>query len=155
MTAAAEESGEVAFVAKHRCVIGQILNLVRDTPLPPANAQDRFLILYPDGQPDQYSQCAYDGPRAVYCEIASPFYQPKGARAARLPALVRLGYSLDASKGNYVKEFKLDVEDAPPLADFMLRSLYAAFLDTPSVRLDFNAPLVKVSPSPNACLPTS
>jgi hypothetical protein len=89
------------------------------------------LILYPTDHPDQYAQCAYDGPRAAYCEIASPFYQPKGARTARPPALVRLGYSVDASKGNYAKSFRLDGEKAPPLADFMLRSLYAAFLDNP------------------------
>jgi len=149
------ESGEAAFVNKHRCVISQVLNLVRDAPSPPGTEQNRYVILYPTGTTDQYAQCAYDGPRAAYCEVASPFYQPKGAKAARLPALARLGYDLDATKGNYVKQFKLDAEEAPPLADFLLRSLYAAFLDSPAVRLSFKAPLVKASPSPNACLPTS
>ncbi len=152
----AGDAGEAAFIARNRCVVSQLLALVRETPVPSGKEQNRFLILYPTTDEDQYAQCAYDDPDGVYCEVASPFYQPKGARAARLPALARLGYNLDASKGNYVKQYRLDAEGTPPLADFMLRSLYAAFLDSPAVRLSFETqPLVKVSPSPNACAPTS
>jgi hypothetical protein len=74
---------------------------------------------------------------------------------ARLPALARLGYDTDASKGNYVREFKLDAKDAPPLAEFMLRSLCEAFLDNPDVQLAFDTPLMEPSPLVDACQPTS
>jgi len=52
-------------------------------------------------------------------------------------------------------QFKLDDEKSPPIAEFMLRSLYEAFLDAPSVILKFHAPLAKAPPPREACMPTS
>jgi hypothetical protein len=91
------------------------------------------------------------------CEVASPFYSRWNhpPDIARKPAVARLGYSLDDSKGNYVRQFKLGDEKSPPLAEFMLRSLYESFLDDPDARVKFEAPLVKGLPPGEVCAPTS
>lgn len=155
---AADDPGEARFLRHYLCPVGQMLNVIRDTPWKSKEEHGRYLILYPRGEESAYAQCLFfDGGGSVRCEIESPFYAPKNVAVprARLPAVARLGYDTDASKGNYVREFKLDDEKSPPLAEFMLRSLYEAFLDNPAAVLMFHAPLVKASPPRHACAPTS
>lgn len=155
---AADDPGEARFLARNLCPIGQILNAVRAGPWKRRDELDRYLILYPEGRPAAYAQCAFfDGGHSVHCEIVSPFYARwnRLPDIARKPAVARLGYSLDNSKGNYVREFKLDDETSPPLAEFMLRSLYEPFLDDPEARVMFDAPLAKSPPPHDACAPTS
>ena len=158
LAASADVPGEGRFLSRYLCPVGQTLNTIRAAPWKSKEEQNRFLILYPKGRQSAYAQCAFfDFGLSVHCEVASPFYAAKGypVPPARLPALARLGYDTDGSKGNYVREFKLDDEKSPRLAEFMLRSLYEAFLDDPGVILKFHAPLAKAPPPRQACTPTS
>jgi hypothetical protein len=155
---AADDSGEATFLQRNLCPIQQILNAVHDRPWAHADEQNRFLILQPRGRLGAYAQCVFfESGRSVHCEVASPFFAMRNPRPdiARKAAVARLGYSLDDSKDNYIREFRLDAKDAPPLAEFMLRSLYESFLDDPQTQVMFNAPMVKSVPSPGGCTPTS
>jgi hypothetical protein len=155
---AVDKPGEARFLARNLCPIGQILNAIRAKPWKSKDELNRYLILSPKGRPGAYAQCAFfDGGDSVHCEVASPYYVPLNhpPDIARRPAVARLGYSLDDSKGNYVREFKLDDEKSPPLAEFMLRSLYESFLAEPDERVKFDAPLVKGLPPGEVCAPTS
>jgi hypothetical protein len=155
---AVDKPGEARFLARNLCPIGQILNAIRAKPWKSEDEQNRYLILYPAGRKGAYAQCAFfDGGASVHCEVASPFYSRWNhpPDIARKPAVARLGYSLDDSKGNYVRQFKLGDEKSPPLAEFMLRSLYESFLDDPDARVKFEAPLVKGLPPGEVCAPTS
>jgi hypothetical protein len=155
---AADDSGEARFIARNLCPVGQMLNAVRAGRWKSKDELDHYLIVYPKGRPGAYAQCAFfDGGLSVHCEIASPFYARWNhpPDIARKPAVARLGYSLDDSKGNYVREFNLDDETSPPLAEFMLRSLYESFLDDPETRVMFDSALAKYPPPHDACAPTS
>lgn len=155
---AADDSGETKFLKRNICPIQQILNAIHDKPWANSDEQNRFLILYPRGRLGAYAQCVFfESGRSVHCEVASPFFAMRNPRPdiARKAAVARLGYSLDDSKDNYIREFKLDAKDAPPLAEFMLRSLYESFLDDPETQVMFEAPMVKSMPPHDACTPTS
>lgn len=155
---AADDPGEARFLRRYLCPVGQTLNTILDGPWKSKDEQNRFLILFPSGRTSAYAQCVFfDGGASVHCEVASPFYAAKGHAVpqARLAALVHLGYDTDGSKGNYTREFKLDGGKSPPLAEFMLRSLYESFLDDPETILKFHAPLAKSPPPRDACAPTS
>jgi hypothetical protein len=155
---AADDPGEARFLARNLCPIGQILNAIRAKPWTDKDEQNRYLILHPKGRLGAYAQCAFfDGGHSVHCEVASPFYARwnNPPDIARKPAVARLGYSLDDSKGNYIREFKVDDEKSPPLAEFMLRSLYESFLDNPDARVMFETPLARSVPAGDACAPTS
>ncbi len=91
--------------SKYRCPITAYLTEIHHRPSP---EQDRYLILWRAGRPELYVQCAFfDDDRQIHCEAVSGYYGEPIAgfiTPAKLTALAALGFSTDASAGNFVQE---------------------------------------------------
>jgi hypothetical protein len=127
---------EQAFVLRYRCAIETTLRTIYAAPIVDGDESDRFFILDPLDHRHGYVQCALDDrDAAMLCEAASGYYDndPGAPRAYyvtgdRLAELVKLGFSDDDSKGNYVKKYPiLSAEDFGGTAELALRAMYRAF----------------------------
>jgi hypothetical protein len=150
--ALAADSGDGGLTALREALYCEILSYLRaiheqaHVPTP----EDRYLIVDVAGR-DGYVQCLlYKRDRKVLCEVASGFYGRPGdhyVSADRMSAIAALGYSTDASKGNYQQ--RLTVKNRRSLetvAELIVRSLYYAYAAAPGDPFRFKAPLVKVTP---------
>jgi hypothetical protein len=124
--------------------------------------RDRFIAITVPNHPHGYVQCIFhDSGTGLYCEAASGFWYDKAGAprtfhqpAKAVAALERLGFDTDDSQGN----FKIDRElGSPPdfnaAADFMLRALHDGYDARGDMRLKFNAPFARGTPT--TCIPVS
>ena len=134
---------------KYRCPITEYLLAIHRRPL---SQKHRFLVLSPliaEG----YVQCLFfDKDRQIDCEAASGFYDPDMANVktpAKLAALAALGFSTDASAGNFVQQRPVPAADALyGVAGMLVETLVRVYdLQTGDV-LRFEAPLVPRPPLP-------
>ncbi len=156
--AAAGASGLDAFVAMHACKVAEGLRMIAAT----TQDRDPFLILaWPPSSPVQgYVQCLFnDDSSRIYCEAQSGTLDPEPGRRPSpqgLAALARLGFDMDASKGNFQRYLAIrQPSDFDAVAAFMLEALYAGYEG------EVDRPIVWVSPNASEadaarrCAPTS
>jgi hypothetical protein len=132
---------------QHFCEILGYLTAIRSRPLA---LKDRYLVVDVPKTPG-YVQCIFfDNDRKALCEVASGFYdQPDIQYVApdRLAAVAQLGFSLDASKGNYRQERTIKgAASVAKVADLIIRAMHGAYGATPDREFRYEAPLVKEPP---------
>ena len=132
---------------QHFCEILGYLTAIRSRPLA---LEDRYLIVDVPKTPG-YVQCIFfDKDRKVLCEVASGFYDQPGIQYVspdRLAAVAQLGFSLDASKGNYQQERKItSAASVAKIADLIIRAMHGAYGAMPDSKFRYEAPLVKELP---------
>jgi hypothetical protein len=159
--AAAEDADQLAeFVATYRCDVVRRLEMIHAKGAP----ADRFLIIELLGSGGAYVQCLFgDDDRQLFCEGDSGFYDhlpgtPQefhlGAEGVR--ALAKLGFSTDASKGNYQR--MIDVagpQDYSRVGEIVLDVLFAAYGARLDSRLAWHAPPVRGTGPLRDCAPVS
>jgi hypothetical protein len=105
--------------------------------------KSRYLILWAKKHPEFYVQCHFfDDDRQVHCEAASGFYYPKiagFATAEQLEALARIGFSTDATHGNFAQERPFRVDE---VATLLIETLARVFAFNIGDALEYNAPLL-------------
>lgn len=134
---------------QHFCEILGYLTAIRGRPLA---LEDRYLIVDVPKTPG-YVQCIFfDNDRKVLCEVASGFYDKpelgvQYVSPDRLAAVAQLGFSLDASKGNYQLERRIkSAASVAKIADLMIRAMRGAYGTMPDSKFRYQAPLVKELP---------
>ncbi len=139
---AERKPGLAEFLDIYRCAVVDLLKRIYTRPHP--DSQDRFLILEMEDKPDHYVQCAFDEDRAL-CEAASGFYADPGQgpkfSTVQRQALAQLGFSMDASHGNF-RQF-LEFRSEPGyngMADLLLKALYLGYGMQPDTLMRFTAP---------------
>lgn len=143
--AAASGSGLDAFVSIHKCRVAEGLRMIAAA----TEDRDPFLILaWPPSSPVQgYVQCLFnDDSSSIYCEAQSGTLDPEPGRRpspAGLALLARLGFDMDASKGNFQRRSAINGPgDLDAIADLMLTALYGGYegaVDRPIVWVSPNA----------------
>lgn len=134
---------------KYRCPITEYLLAIHRRPL---KWKHRFLVLSPL-RAEGYVQCLFfDSDRQIDCEAASGFYDPEMGNVktpAKLAALAALGFSTDASAGNFVQQRPVPAAGALyDVAGMLVETLARVYdLETGDV-LRFEAPLVPRPPLP-------
>jgi len=131
MTATECEASDdlLSFVSTYQCSVAGLIARIHAH----RGGDDRYLILAPWNDRGSYVQCLLgDHDRQALCEAASGWWAGRGQAPmlgpAQKGALARLGYSMDASRGNYQKRLRFGSElDMEGVADLMLRSLYAGY----------------------------
>lgn len=156
--AAASAAGLEAFVSIHKCQVAEGLRMIAAT----TERRDPFLILaWPPSSPVQgYVQCLFnDDSRRIYCEAQSGTLDPGPGRRpspAGLAALARLGFDMDATKGNYQRRSAIKApRDIDAVAEVMLTALYAGYegvVDRPIIWVSPNA---SEAVAARRCAPTS
>jgi hypothetical protein len=159
--AAAEEADDLAtFVAAHRCDVVRRLEMIHANGAPP----DRFLIIELQGPGGAYVQCLFgDDDHQLFCEGESGFYDhPPGAPqefhlgSEGVRALAKLGFSTDASKGNYQRMFDVaGPQDYSRVAEIILDVLFEAYGARLDSQLAWHAPLVPGTGRLRDCAPVS
>ena len=142
---AASAAGLEAFVSIHKCQVAEGLRMIAAT----TERRDPFLILaWPPSSPVQgYVQCLFnDDSSRIYCEAQSGTLDPGPGRRpspAGLAALARLGFDMDATKGNFQRRSAIKApRDIDAVAEVMLTALYAGYegvVDRPIVWVSPNA----------------
>jgi len=132
---------------QHFCEILGYLTAIRSRPLA---LDDRYLIVDVPKTPG-YVQCIFfDKDRKVLCEGASGFYDRPEIQYVspdRRATVAQLGFSLDASKGNYQLERRIKgAASVAKIADLIIRAMYGAYGATPDSKFRYEAPLVKRLP---------
>jgi hypothetical protein len=148
------------FLQQYRCPVVDRLQRIYATG-DPEKFRDEYLIVDMPPQRENYVQCLFYRTDKIMCEAASGFYlnAPEEPRTMYLPpsavaALARLGFSTDASQGN----FRIDLDLANPpdfnaIATLILRALYDAYGARAQTKLDFHAPYAERATS--KCIPVS
>lgn len=132
----------LSFVDAYQCTVAGLLARVHAH----RGGEDRYLILAPWDDRGSYVQCLMgDHDRQMLCEAASGWWAGRGQRPALGPAqkgaLALLGYSMDASHGNYQKRLQFRGEpDVEGVADLLLRSLYSGYGVRLSNPIEVDAP---------------
>jgi hypothetical protein len=132
---------------QHFCEILGYLTAIRSRPLA---LEDRYLIVDVPKTPG-YVQCIFfDNDRKVLCEVASGFYDRPDIQYVspdRLAAVAQLGFSLDASKGNYRLERRIkSAASVAQIADLIIRAMHGAYGAMPDSKFRYEAPLAKAPP---------
>ena len=156
--AAAGADGLEVFVSIHKRRVAEGLRMIAAA----TKDRDPFLILaWPPSSPVQgYVQCLFnDDSTKIYCEAQSGTLDPEPGRRpspAGLAALARLGFDMDASKGNFQRYMPVkEPRDIEAVAEFMLTALYAGYegvVDRPIVWVSPNA---SEADAARRCAPTS
>lgn len=166
MTTAAESAPApdnlASFLATYECTVGEIVARVHAS----RKQDDRYFVLT-DVPSRRYVQCLlYDHDRKVLCEAASGWWDKKSSEPdfkpdiapSRLQALAKLGFSLDASRGNFRRYFRFRYElDYEEIARVMLSALYSGYGARVSTGVLGEAPYAmheRLLPK-NRCIPVS
>jgi hypothetical protein len=132
-----------ALVATYLCPIADYLAEITRKPMTP---RDRFLIVWAKDREEYYVQCLfYDGDRQIRCEGASGYYydEIKGfLTEEKGEALVELGFSTDASAGNFARDLRIDEHGTRAIAKLIIELLARVYDLGPSDRLEYYAPLL-------------
>lgn len=152
-----------ALLATYLCPIADYLAEIAQKPMTP---RDRFLIVWAKGRDEYYVQCQFfDDDQQIRCEGASGYYYPeiKGfATATKGEVLSELGFSTDASAGNFRRELRVDELGTRAIAKLIIELLARVYDLRTSDSLEYTAPLllsIKSNPviaDPEHCpVPTS
>ncbi|MGH6839364.1 MAG: hypothetical protein ACREDT_11310 [Methylocella sp.] len=150
-------------LATFLCPIADYLEAIRETPMTP---HERFLIVWAKDREEYYVQCLFiDNDKQILCEGASGYYYDaiKGfATAVKREDLAELGFSTDASEGNFQRMLRLDDRGTRPVAKLIIETLARVYELGPSDKLEYTAPLLSgkkgnpVIADPERCpVPTS
>jgi hypothetical protein len=154
--AEANDDADLAdFVAMHRCEVVSRLQRIHAAPRPKKSEHDsdgRYLIVASKFDASKFIQCIFlDERRRMLCEAASGFFAKKNMRSevyhlspGQLGALARLGFSTDASAGNYTIQFPLgEPPNFKAAAELMLRTLYLGYGIKSETPLEWSAPFAR------------
>ena len=129
-----------AVLAKWQCPIAGYIEKIHRSPA----EKHRFLVLVTAERPELYVQCMlYDKDARIRCEAASGYYfeKIKGfASERRLAALTRLGFSTDATHGNFSLDKPFTGADAS--AKLFLETMARVFDLKVRDRLRYSAPML-------------
>jgi hypothetical protein len=150
-------------LAAFLCPIAAYLEAIRETPMTP---HERFLIVWAKDREEYYVQCLFfDNDRQILCEAASGYYYPENkgyVTVAKGEILAELGFSTDASEGNFQRELRVDELGTRAIAKLIIELLARVYDLGPSDKLEYTAPrlsAIKVNPviaDPERCpVPTS
>ena len=155
---AAGGDGFEAFVAMHQCRVAEGLRMIAAA----TQNRDPFLILaWPPLSPVQaYVQCLFnDDSSRIYCEAQSGTLDPEPGRRplpAGLAALARLGFDMDASKGNFQLRLPIrESQDIDTVAALMLAALYSGYQGVVDRPIEWVSPNAAEAVSARRCAPTS
>lgn len=149
-SAAAGSAGIESFLRAYECPVSQRLALIHERG-DRQQEDSRFLLLSVDRAGPGYVQCAfYDDDRQMMCEAESGYFsaEPGAPQRSFLPAakvakLGRLGFSTDASQGNFQRNMDTGTSaELRSVARLLLSALYEAYgarLDEP---IEVDAPLL-------------
>jgi hypothetical protein len=108
--------------------------------------RDRFLIVWANGREEYYVQCHFfDDDNQIRCEGASGYYDAEiknFATAAKGEVLAELGFSTDASAGNFARELRVDELGTRGIAKFIIELLARVYDLRTSDSLEYTAPLL-------------
>lgn len=156
--AAAGGGGLDAFVAMHKCRVAEGLRMIAAA----TEDRDPFLILaWPPSSPIQaYVQCLFnDDSSQIYCEAQSGTLDPEPGRRpspAGLAALARLGFDMDASKGNFQQRIAIRTPgDVDAVAELLLTALYAGYEGVVDRPIQWVSPHASEEAAGRRCAPTS
>ncbi len=152
-----------ALLATYLCPIADYLAEITRTPMTP---HERFLIVWAKGREEFYVQCLFlDDDTQILCEAASGYYfdEIKGyATTAKREILAQLGFSTDASAGNFQRELRVDEQGIRAVAKLIIEVLARVYDLRTSDNLEYTAPLLSskkgnpVIADPERCpVPTS
>jgi len=114
--------------------------------LEPMTPRDRFLIVWANGREEYYVQCHFfEDDNQIRCEGASGYYDPEiksFATAAKRQALAELGFSKDASTGNFAQERPIDVGRISEIARLIIATLAFVYDLKIGDTLEYYAPLL-------------
>lgn len=114
--------------------------------LEPMTPRDRFLIVWAKGRETYYVQCHFfDDDQQIRCEGASSYYNSvikEFATAAKRQALAELGFSTDASAGNFAQERPIDVGRIGEIARLIIATLVRVYDLKIDDTLEYYAPLL-------------
>lgn len=135
---------------KYRCQITAYLRAIRARPL---TVKHRFLIIERMARSEYYVQCLfYDNDSNIDCEAVSGYYNPDltgFATPAQLAALAALGFSTDASAGNFAQQRPVPNDGALyDIAGMLVETLVRVYDLQIDDLLVFHAPLVPFPPPP-------
>lgn len=141
------ESDHLAvFLSTYHCeIVGRLGQIHANS-----NRKARYIILADTSQPEHYVQCLFiEDDARMLCEVASGFFltKPEENRIRivspqGLSALERLGFSGDATKGNFQAFVSTaTAADFSAVADLMLTALYRGYEKRRPPRLEIDAPL--------------
>ena len=156
--AAARANGLDAFVSMHKCQVAEGLRMIAAA----TEHRDPFLILaWPPSSPVQaYVQCLFnDDSSKIYCEAQSGTLDPEPGRRpspAGLAALARLGFDMDASKGNFQRRMAIQgPDDLDAIAAFMLAALYGGYEGVVDRPIEWVSPNASEAVAARRCAATS
>jgi hypothetical protein len=156
--AAAGGSGLDAFVSIHKCRVTEALRMIAAA----TEDRDPFLILaWPPSSPVQgYVQCLFnDDSSKIYCEAESGTLDPEPGRRpspAGLAALARLGFDMDASKGNFQQRIAIRTPgDIDAVAELMLAALYGGYQGAVDRPIEWVSPNASEAVAARRCAPVS
>ncbi len=116
------------FIEARKCHVIERLQMVYDKK---TFIQNRYLILSIKNDKDNYVQCLFqDNDTRLLCEASSGFYTKGGSALKQsgndyLETLKRLGFSTDASQGNFQRMFDIQKKtDFTEVADILLSVLF-------------------------------
>ncbi len=146
--AAAEPPDDLSyFVEPYRCTVVELLAHIHGRPHP--EQMYRYLVLE-NAATHSYVQCLFfDRDRQMLCEAWSGWWDKKGngpgfkpdIAPEELHALAKLGFSTDASHGNFRRYFRFREEpDYDAIADLMLTALYAGYDTRVATGVEGNGP---------------
>lgn len=128
---AAEAADDLStFVTTYHCTVAELIARIHTHPHP--ERMRRYLILESAVTHD-YVQCLFfDRDRQMLCEAESGWWNKAGENPHFVPAgkqaLAHLGFSMDASHGNFQRYFRFQSgPDDGDVADLMLRALYEGY----------------------------
>jgi hypothetical protein len=131
-----------ALLATYLCPIADYLAEIRRKPMTP---HERFLIVWAKDHEEYYVQCMFfDDDQQICCEGASGYYYPeiKGyVTATKDEVLAELGFSTDASAGNFARELCVDELGTRAIAKLIVELLARAYDLGTSDKLEYYAPL--------------
>jgi hypothetical protein len=156
--AAASGDGLAAFLSIHECRVAEGLRMIAAA----TEDRDPFLILaWPPSSPVQgYVQCLFDDDSSrIYCEAQSGTLDPEPGRRPSpegLAALARLGFDMDASKGNFRRYIPIQAPgDFDAVAELMLAALYGGYQGVVDRAVEWHSPNASEAVAARRCAPTS
>ncbi len=156
--ATASGNGLDVFVAIHECPVAEGLRMIAAA----TEDRDPFLILaWPPSSPVQaYVQCLFnDDSSRIYCKAQSGTLDPEPGRRpspAGLEALARLGFDMDASKGNFQRRMAIKAPgDLDAIAALMLAALYGGYEGVVDRAVEWHSPNASEAVAARRCAPIS
>lgn len=157
----AADDGLAQLHARYHCEIVTRLAKLKAAKGP----SDRFIIVGEVLRQAHFVQCLFDEAGArMLCEASSGFYTQKDGRPPRyvptadtIAAVARLGFSTDATAGNFQREMDAHTHEAlSKIADLLLATLHEAYGISVTTPIEIKAPLAPLSQKDRArCLPMS